>query len=161
MHCFTRSGTTRWPIWAAARTLGAVVIQGAAAIHAAGAVIRVEALVRSLYEGQTRARVRSFSPVVFRAAMDGDEVARSIIDRQADELAAMAGAIARRLRLTRTDPDVVLAGAVFDTDDAAFFARLEAGVGRVVPQARLVRCARSPAHGAALLALDSVADPAV
>jgi len=90
--------------------------------------------------------------------MDGDLVARGIIDHQADELAAMAGAIAQRVRLTRSDPDVVLAGAVFETDDAAFFARLEAGVRRAIPRACLVRCSRSPAHGAALLALDALAE---
>jgi N-acetylglucosamine kinase-like BadF-type ATPase len=125
-------------------------------IPEAAGLRRVEALVRVLYEGRTSLRVRSFAPVVFRAAMDGDAVARGIIDHQADELAAMAAAIARRLRLTRSDPDVVLAGAVFDTDDAAFFERLEMGVRRAIPRARLVRCRRSPAHGAALLALDAL-----
>ena len=115
---------------------------------------RVDSLVKTLYEGPDWLRVRSFAPVVFQAAMDGDAVARAIIDRQADELAGMAGAIATRLRMRRSDPDVVLAGAVFGTQDAAFFERLEAGVRRVVPRARLVRCSRSPAHGAALLALD-------
>ena len=127
-------------------------------IPEAAGLRRIEALVRVLYEGRTSLRVRSFAPIVFRAAMDGDLVARGIIDHQADELAAMAGAIAKRVRLTRSDPDVVLAGAVFETDDAAFFARLEAGVRRAIPRARLVRCSRSPAHGAALLALDSLAE---
>ncbi|MFL5674206.1 MAG: BadF/BadG/BcrA/BcrD ATPase family protein, partial [Chloroflexota bacterium] len=37
--------------------------------------------------------VRSLSPVVFAAAASGDAVARSIIDRQADELVTMARAI--------------------------------------------------------------------
>jgi N-acetylglucosamine kinase-like BadF-type ATPase len=126
------------------------------AIPEAAGLRRADALVRALYEGRTSLHVRSLAPVVFEAAMDGDVVARGIIDHQADELATMAGAIARRLRLTRSDPDVVLAGAVFDTDDAAFFERLESGVGRVIPRARLVRCSRSPAHGAALLALDAL-----
>jgi N-acetylglucosamine kinase-like BadF-type ATPase len=127
-------------------------------IPEAAGLRRVESLVRVLYEGRTSLRVRSFAPVVFRAAMDGDAVARGVIDRQADELAAMAQAIARRLRLTRSDPDVVLAGAVFETDDAAFFARLETGVRRAIPRARLVRCSRPPAHGAALLAVDSLGE---
>jgi N-acetylglucosamine kinase-like BadF-type ATPase len=127
-------------------------------IPEAAGLRRVESLVRVLYEGRTSLRVRSFAPVVFRAAMDGDAVARAVIDRQADELAAMARAIARRLRLTRSDADVVLAGAVFETDDAAFFARLETGVRRAIPRARLVRCSRPPAHGAALLAVDSLGE---
>ncbi len=123
-------------------------------IPEAAGLRRVDSLVKTLYEGPDWLRVRSFAPVVFQAAMDGDAVARAIIDRQADELAGMAGAIATRLRMRRSDPDVVLAGAVFGTQDAAFFERLEGGVRRVVPRARLVRCSRSPAHGAALLALD-------
>ena len=123
-------------------------------IPEAAGLRRVDSLVKTLYEGPDWLRVRSFAPVVFQAAMDGDAVARAIIDRQADELAGMAGAIATRLRMRRSDPDVVLAGAVFGTQDAAFFERLEAGVRRVVPRARLMRCSRSPAHGAALLALD-------
>ena len=123
-------------------------------IPEAAGLRRVDSLVKTLYEGPDRLRVRSFAPVVFQAAMDGDAVARAIIDRQADELAGMAGAIVTRLRMRRSDPDIVLAGAVFGTQDAAFFERLEAGVRRVVPRARLARCSRSPAHGAALLALD-------
>lgn len=123
-------------------------------IPEAAGLRRVDSLVKTLYEGPDWLRVRSFAPVVFQAAMDGDAVARAIIDRQADELAGMTGAIATRLRMRRSDPDVVLAGAVFGTQDEAFFERLEGGVRRVVPRARLVRCSRSPAHGAALLALD-------
>ena len=116
---------------------------------------RVDSLVKTLYEGPDWLRVRSFAPVVFQAAMDGDAVARAIIDRQADELAGMAGAIATRLRMRRSDPDVVLAGAV----SSARRTRRSSNDSReacdgVVPRARLMRCSRSPAHGAALLALD-------
>jgi N-acetylglucosamine kinase-like BadF-type ATPase len=38
------------------------------------------------------ARLRELSPIVFRAAEAGDPIARSIVDRLADELVAMAGA---------------------------------------------------------------------
>ena len=64
-------------------------------------------LTRALeVETIAHSRLRELSPVVFRAAGEGDEVARSILDRLADELVAMAGAMLRRLNLTRRDPDV-------------------------------------------------------
>ena len=55
-------------------------------------------------------RVVELTPIVFRAAADGDAVSRSIVDRQADEIVRMAGVAMRRLRMTRLDVDVVLGG---------------------------------------------------
>ena len=107
-------------------------------------------------------RLRELSPVVFEAAADGDDVARKIVDRLADELATMANALIRRLRLTRMDPDVVLAGGVFHAADARFEARIAAGIRTVAPRARVTRLEALPVTGAALLALDRLAvdDPA-
>ena len=101
-----------------------------------------------------QSRLRELSPVVFEAAGEGDHVARSIIDRQADELVAMGGAMIRRLRLGRLDPVVVLAGGVFRADDAAFLARIRAGLERHAPAAVVRRTTAPPVLGAALLALD-------
>ena len=78
-------------------------------------------------------RASELAPIVFRAAHDGDAVARSIIDRLADELVAMAGALIRRLRMGRLDPKVVLAGGVFRPD--AFYERLEQGIKAAAPRA--------------------------
>lgn len=101
-----------------------------------------------------QARLRELSPLVFQVAGHGDAVARSIIDRLADELAAMAGAMIRRLNLTRRDPDVVMAGGVFNARDDAFEARLAAGVHAVAPVATLRRSDAPPVLGAALLGID-------
>ncbi len=121
-----------------------------------------EALTRAFYEGRIpERRAAELAPVVFAAAGDGDRVARSIVDRLADELVVMGGAILRRLRLRRLDPDVVLAGGVFRTDDAAFSARLDAGIRAVAPKARLVPLTAPPVLGAALLGLDRLAGGAV
>jgi N-acetylglucosamine kinase-like BadF-type ATPase len=92
--------------------------------------------------------------VIFRTAQGGDAVARSIIDRLADELAGMATALIRRLRLRRLDPEVVLAGGVFRTDDQPFRDRLEAGIHAVAPNAQLRRLHAPPVLGAALVGLD-------
>jgi N-acetylglucosamine kinase-like BadF-type ATPase len=116
------------------------------------------AVTRALYfERLSERRLSELAPIVFRAAGDGDAVARSIVDRLADELVAMASALIRRLGLTKLDPDVVLAGGVFRTDDAAFHARLAARIQALAPAARLVRLTASPVLGAALLGLDRLA----
>ena len=52
---------------------------------------RPRALTRALYDGRVAARAPGeLSPVVFAAAATGDAVARSIVDRLADELVVMA-----------------------------------------------------------------------
>jgi N-acetylglucosamine kinase-like BadF-type ATPase len=99
-------------------------------------------------------RIGELSPVVFRAASDGDAVAREIVDRLADELATMATALARRLGLTRRSVEVVLAGGVFQTDDEPFIERLRTRIRAAVPGATLVRPDVPPVAGAALEGLE-------
>lgn len=116
------------------------------------------ALTKALYlERIPESAIPFLAPVIFRTAQEGDAVARSIIDRLADELAVMATALIRRLRLGRLDPEVVLAGGVFKTDDRPFFDRLEAGVRAVAPAAQLRRLTAPPVLGAALIGLDRLA----
>jgi N-acetylglucosamine kinase-like BadF-type ATPase len=114
-------------------------------------------VARSIYEGSmSDRRLEELTPLVFEAAAAGDAVARHIVDRLADELATMAVAIARQLRVARRDVDIVLTGGVFRATDEAFFSRLEAGVRRAVPGARLTRLRDRPVMGAALLGLDEL-----
>lgn len=103
--------------------------------------------------------IRKLSPVVFGAAAAGDVVARSIVDRLADELAAMAVAIIRRLALTRQRPEVILAGGVFAANDADFEARISDGIQAVAPGAIVKRSDALPVLSAALLALDRLQGP--
>ena len=123
---------------------------------------RPAAVTRAMYTGRIRERrVAELSPVVFAAAKAGDPVARSIVDRLVAELVAMARALIRRLHLSRLDPDVVLGGGVFRTDDQAFFDALAAGIAEVAPRARVVRLTAPPVVGAALIGLDRLAGHAV
>jgi N-acetylglucosamine kinase-like BadF-type ATPase len=109
------------------------------------------ALTRALYEKRIpERRTSELSPVVFAAAGDGDPVARSIIDRLADELAVMAAALARRARMTRLPAEVVLAGGVFWTRDEPFYDRIRAGIRAAVPDARLVHLDVPPVVGPVL-----------
>ncbi|MFL5779514.1 MAG: N-acetylglucosamine kinase [Chloroflexota bacterium] len=113
------------------------------------------ALTSALYRGRIReARIRELSPVVFAGAVDGDAVARGIVDRMADEVVTMATALIRRLRMTALDVEVVLGGGVFRADDPAFYARIDSGIRLVAPSARIVRLTAQPVLGAALLGLD-------
>jgi N-acetylglucosamine kinase-like BadF-type ATPase len=117
-------------------------------------------VARRIYEGAMNdRRLEELAPLVFEVAAEGDAVARSIVDRLADELAAMAGAIGRQLRVARLDVDVVLTGGVFRATDEAFYRRIEAGVRRRMPRARLVHLRDRPVLGAALMGLDELGIP--
>jgi N-acetylglucosamine kinase-like BadF-type ATPase len=135
-------------------------------IPAAVGLTRPEAVTRAFYDGRIApARIGDLAPTVFATAAAGDPVAREIVDHLADELAGMAAALARRTGLTRRDPEVVLAGGIFKTDDAAFHAGLAERIRTTIPAARIVRLAAPPVLGAALIGLDrlngGLRDPAV
>lgn len=120
------------------------------------------AVTSAMYRGEIpETRIGELSPVVFATAAAGDAVAIAIVDRLADEIVVMAGAMIRRLNLTRLDPDVVLGGGVFRTRDARFYERIRSGVQRIAPGSRLVRLEAPPVAGAALLGLDQLAGKTV
>lgn len=115
-------------------------------------------LTRAIYLGRIdEERLRELAPVVFAAAGDGDQVARSIVDRLADEVAIMACAAIRRLHLTRSDPDVVLAGGIFRAEDEAFYRRIQERVAAVARRAPIRRLTAPPVVGSALIGLDRLA----
>ena len=101
-----------------------------------------------------QARLRELAPIVFAAAGSGDAVARSIVDRLADELVVMATSIIRRLSMARLRPTVVLAGGIFGADDPVFEGRIRDGIRAVAPGADVRRASGPPVLGAALLGLD-------
>ena len=88
------------------------------------------------------------APVVFAAAAAGDAVAARLVDAFADEVAAMATALVRRLRLTRTDVEVVLGGGTLQTGDAVLHERVTAGVTAVAPRAQVRVLDVPPVFGA-------------
>jgi N-acetylglucosamine kinase-like BadF-type ATPase len=101
-------------------------------------------------------RVVELTPIVFRAAAADDAVARSIVDRQADEIVRMAGVAVRRLRMTRLDVDIVLGGGIFSSGDEDFLGRIGRGLAEVARQARVRVLDVPPVVGAALLGLDTI-----
>jgi N-acetylglucosamine kinase-like BadF-type ATPase len=98
--------------------------------------------------------VTELAPLIFVASARGDAVARTVADRQADEIVAMAAVAMRRLRLTRLDVEVILGGGVFRAEDPAFFSRIEDGVRAVSPAATVRVLSEPPVVGAVLLGLD-------
>jgi len=136
-------------------------------IPAAVRLRRPDEVTHAYYSGRLdERRVGDLAPVVFATAGDGDAVAREIVDRLADELIGMARALARRAHLVRRDPEVVLGGGVFKTDDRAFHERLRSGIAGVIPASRVVRLGSPPVLGSALIGLDQLsadgaADPEV
>ncbi|HYI65692.1 MAG TPA: BadF/BadG/BcrA/BcrD ATPase family protein [Candidatus Limnocylindrales bacterium] len=114
-------------------------------------------VTRAMYDGRmSRRRLEELSPLVFAAAGEGDAVARAIVDRLADEVAVMATAIARRLRVASRDVDVVLTGGVFRTEERGFYARIEERLLATLPHARTRRLTERPVLGAALIGLDAL-----
>jgi N-acetylglucosamine kinase-like BadF-type ATPase len=91
---------------------------------------------------------------VFAASDDGDPVAAGIVDRLADEVVAMAVAAIRRLRLTRSDVEVVLGGGLFRSGNRRLLQRTTDGVLHVAPKAEVRPLRATPVAGAALLGLD-------
>ena len=115
------------------------------------------ALTAAFYRGRVgEHRIGELAPVVFATAEAGDRVARDIVDRMADEIVAMAGAMIGRLHLRRQDPDVVLGGGVFRTDEVGFYDRIRAGIAGRAPRATVRRLEAPPVSGAALLGLDAL-----
>ncbi|MGZ4148680.1 MAG: N-acetylglucosamine kinase [Actinomycetota bacterium] len=133
-------------------------LAGAVAAHFG--VRRARQVMEGLYLHRLDpAKIPRLAPVVFAEAKAGDAVARSIVDRQADEIAIMATVAIRKLRMTRLDPDVVLGGGVFHNGWEPFFTRIEDRIHATAPAARIVRLTAPPVIGAAMLGLDVVGGP--
>lgn len=114
-------------------------------------------VTRAVYEGRlSPRRLEELTPIVFDAAAAGDAVARGLVDRLADELATMAVAVARRVRIARREVEVVLTGGVFRATDTAFYDRIDARLGAEMPLARTARLRVRPVLGSALLGLDAL-----
>lgn len=118
---------------------------------------RPRQVMEAMYVGRlSEGRMSELSPLVFEAAAEGDGVARSIVERQADEVVTMATTAIRRLRMARLDVDVVLGGGIFRNGFVPFFTRIEQGIATVARHATVKVLTAPPVVGAALLGLDRI-----
>ena len=115
-------------------------------------------LTIALYRGRIPMdRVQELAPIVVGAAMDGDRVALDVVAALADEAASFAIAAIRRTGLARAAVPVVLAGGVARGGDPLLTALIAERVHRVAPAAVVTVLHAPPVLGAALLALDQIA----
>jgi N-acetylglucosamine kinase-like BadF-type ATPase len=117
----------------------------------------VYALVEALHlEHIPAARRHELTPVLFATAAAGDETARALVRRQAEEVVAMAVVALTRLDLLSEETPVLLGGGVL----AARHPQLDDDIRHLLteraPKAVPHVVTASPVLGAALLGLDSV-----
>ncbi len=117
----------------------------------------VLALIERLHFGEIpRERLAELSPRVFATAAAGDEVAGTLVQRLADEVASFAIAALRRLELTSTSVPIVLGGSILAARIPALEDEVRQRIVAVAPDAELLFPADPPILGAALLAMDAV-----
>jgi N-acetylglucosamine kinase-like BadF-type ATPase len=118
------------------------------------------ALIEALHLGRIPMdRRHELTPVLFATAAEGDPVARSLVDRMADEVVAMSTVALRRLDLLDDEVPVLLGGSVL----AARHPQLNDRVARLLrdraPRATPRVVTERPVLGAALLGLDAIGAP--
>ncbi|WP_225844572.1 BadF/BadG/BcrA/BcrD ATPase family protein [Streptomyces sp. HPF1205] len=132
----------------------------AAALPAHFGLTSMYALIEALHLGTVPGHRRyELTPVLFATAAAGDPVARSLLDRQAEEIAAMAVVALGRLGLLEEEADVVLGGGVMAARDPYLMARLTERLATRAPMARTHVVTAPPVLGAGLLGLDRLAAP--
>jgi N-acetylglucosamine kinase-like BadF-type ATPase len=116
-------------------------------------------LAREMHLGRiARRRLDELAPLVLAAAEE-DDVAAEIVDRQAAEVVAMAGAALRRLDLTAEAVDVVLGGGVLQSGNRRLLDGIESGLREVGPRLSVRVASSRPIVGAALAGLDRLGAP--
>ncbi|MFI7538100.1 N-acetylglucosamine kinase [Streptosporangium sp. NPDC049376] len=100
-------------------------------------------------------RLHELVPVLMTVASSGDEIARSLVTRMAEEVTVLAVVALRRLGLLETPMEVVLGGGVLTARDPLLNGLIEERFAERAPQAKLIVADAPPIMGAALLGLDA------
>ncbi|WP_242868698.1 N-acetylglucosamine kinase [Microbacterium oxydans] len=95
----------------------------------------------------------ALAPLLFEAATAGDDVARAVVRRQAEEVVAFVRACVARLDLRDVEVPVVFGGGVARGRDPFLLETIRAGLAEHAPAARLEIVDAPPVLGAALLVL--------
>lgn len=99
-------------------------------------------------------RLSELAPVVLDLAAEGDAVARGIVDRQAEEIVAMATSAARRLGLEDRAVPVVLGGGILAARPPLLLDGVERGLAAALPRAVPTVIDARPVLGAGLAVLE-------
>ena len=130
-------------------------LRGAVAGHFGVPTVRDVTL--GLHAGKiSEGALNGLAPVLLAVAREGDEVARDLVRRQAEEICVMAVVAMRRLGLTAEPTPVVLGGGLMTARDPLLLAEITERITAAAPQATVRVVAVPPVAGAALLGLDHV-----
>jgi len=130
-------------------------LRGAVAGHFGVSTVRDVTL--GLHLGKiSEGALRGLAPVLLAVAGEGDEVARDLVRRQAEEICVMAVVAMRRLGLTAEPTHVVLGGGLMTARDPLLLTGITERITAAAPQASVSVVAVPPVAGAALLGLDHV-----
>jgi N-acetylglucosamine kinase-like BadF-type ATPase len=115
------------------------------------------ALIEALHLGDVPSgRWHEATPILFEAAAAGDDVAASVVRRQADEIVALASSALSRLDLLDGPVDVILGGGVVTAGHRLLLDAIDEGLNLVAPKALARVVSTPPVVGAALLGLDRI-----
>jgi N-acetylglucosamine kinase-like BadF-type ATPase len=123
-------------------------------------VERVEEVTIGIHKGKIPDDdLIGLAPVLLRAADEGDPVARTVVNRLADEISVMAITAMRRLGLTALATPVVLGGGVVTARNPLLMSGITRRLAEAAPAAEVRVIDVPPVAGAALLGLDHVHAP--
>lgn len=101
-----------------------------------------------------KADIAALSRLVHQAAAEGDAAAQQILESEAEELAEIVEAAARKLFGTeRSDYEVIVAGGNLRKADG-YFNLFTAALAKRLPGVQVLRPRKEPVEGAVILALD-------
>ena len=98
----------------------------------------------------------NLAPLLLRASDEGDPVARTVVNRLADEISVMAITAMRRLGLTVLATPVILGGGIMTARNAPLMDSILRQLAEAAPAAVVRVIDVPPVAGAALLGLDHV-----
>ena len=124
-------------------------------------VERVEEITIGIHKGKIgEGDLTGLAPLLLRASDEGDPVARTVVNRLADEISVMAITAMRRLGLTALATPVVLGGGVITARNPLLMGSILRQLAEAAPAAKVRVIDVPPVAGAALLGLDHVNAPA-
>ena len=117
-------------------------------------------LVQAFHLGDLgESRLHEATPLLFEAAEAGDPVATDVVQRQAEEIVALAFSALQRLDLLDEPVDVVLGGGVLTAGHRLLLDAVDARLAARAPKALARVVQTPPVVGAALLGLDYLDAP--
>lgn len=129
-------------------------------IEAVGINSVQEIMLRVELEGMARSEIAALAPLVTSAAAEGDDVACSLIERGADQLALMVATVAERIAFAATTDKipVIITGGLTSAG-SVFLSPLHRAIQRRAPATCIVDARMAPVLGGVLLALELAQTP--